>query len=170
MLESFVLRPPELELPGEEEVLSTAELVGDLLTGGTRPDVLPQRGSSVASVTTLLDGEKASTEDGRASGTTEDELPAARLLLGPLPGGAARFHAPLPVAQASRGRESPEGAPEGRIESAQGSGPAESPSYPLVLAAAGVLGAVGVALEARRREQARQLREAEQALGPRPAS
>jgi hypothetical protein len=53
---------PELDPPPMEEMLSGSDIAGALLTGSRpRADVLPQKGSSVASVATLLadDGEAA---------------------------------------------------------------------------------------------------------------
>jgi hypothetical protein len=56
------LTPPKLEPPPAEEGLSGRDLVAAMLTGSRpRADVLPQKGSPVASVATLLaeDGEPA---------------------------------------------------------------------------------------------------------------
>ncbi len=79
-LATFRLQLPELELPSDGDLLSVAELNRDLLVGGAaRADIVPQAGSQLSVVATLVAG-----EDGRGSGEEQGESPLADLFISPL--------------------------------------------------------------------------------------
>jgi hypothetical protein len=77
-----LLVPPDLDPPPLEGMLSAGDIAGALLTGGRpRADVLPQKGSAVASVATLLADDGAAAGGAPPRGDGGGELP--RLLIDP---------------------------------------------------------------------------------------
>ncbi len=89
-----LLAPPDLDPPPLEEMLSADDIAGALLTGSRpRADVLPQKGSAVASVATLLADEGAA--PGGAPPRAEESGDLQRLLIDlTAPAGAPPSEAP----------------------------------------------------------------------------
>jgi hypothetical protein len=84
LVDVILSRPHDLELLFEKDVLTGSDIAGALLTGGKpRADLLPQKGSHVAPVATLLSGEG---DDLAVSPTATDEEKAVlmELLINPM--------------------------------------------------------------------------------------
>lgn len=72
---------PEVELPSEEQTLTTDDIAGALLVGGAaRADILPQRGAQLAPVATLVSGE----DDRPRVAVDETDAALAGLMINPL--------------------------------------------------------------------------------------
>jgi hypothetical protein len=81
---ALVARAPEFDLRSEQESLSASDIAAALLVGArARADILPQRGSPVAVVATLLGGDDEGTPPAAAAG--EEVL--KDLLMSPASGG-----------------------------------------------------------------------------------
>jgi hypothetical protein len=88
-LASFQLSLPPLDLPSEDDLLASVAINQALLVGGrARADILPQTGSQLSVVATLVSGEESGTGD-----VVAQEERFADLLINPL-----RLHAPVVVA------------------------------------------------------------------------
>jgi hypothetical protein len=93
VLEAFALRLPDIGMPSEDDLLSPNELVANLLVGGrARADILPQRGSQLAPVATLLTGDSA--DEGPVASGNEGERGLPDLMMGPLALGPAALPGP----------------------------------------------------------------------------
>jgi hypothetical protein len=82
LLEAFVPAPPEPDLLPEQEPIGN-DLALALLTGG-RPDLLPQQGSEVSPVATLLPGDGAYEGGTLRTRAGADEGGLSGLLIGPM--------------------------------------------------------------------------------------
>jgi hypothetical protein len=77
---ALAARAPEFDLPSEQESLSTSDIAAALLVGARpRADILPQRGSPVAGVATLLGG----ADEGTPPAATAGEEALKDLLMSP---------------------------------------------------------------------------------------
>jgi hypothetical protein len=94
-LAALSLNLPELTLPSENDLLSADDLNRDLLLGGgARADIVPQAGSQLSVVATLVAG-----DEGRASGEEKSESPLTDLFISPLAMGDTSLVALRPAAR-----------------------------------------------------------------------
>lgn len=81
LFSAFPLELPEVELPTEGELLSGADIAAALVVGGrARANLVPQRGSRLSGVATVLTSEDGGEQDAEVS-------PLSGLFVSPLVGG-----------------------------------------------------------------------------------